>query len=111
MRVFFSLFIVVHGLMHLRGSARAFLAVNGDHPRISSAKGVLWTFVAVLFFITAAMVLRSLQYWWIFSTVAIVCSQYLIIDDWKISKSGTLVNIVILAISVIVFLSFRKIRL
>ena len=103
--IFFSLLFIIHGLLHLSGCARAF-QINSffgkNSAKITKTNGLLWGVAAILFVITGSMFRTSAEYWWIFSMISISISQYLIIADWKEAKSGTTVNFVLLALTLLI---------
>lgn len=99
MRAIFLFLLLVHGLIHLTGFAKAFKLA--DIPQltlpITRTAGALWLLAALLF-ITAA-VLSGLQnnYWWVLAIPAVVLSQALIIGAWPDAKFGTIINVIAIA--------------
>jgi hypothetical protein len=68
MRLLFSLVIIVHGLIHLLGFAKAFKYAELSQltQEISRPSGVLWLLCALAF--TAAAVLfafKQASWWWV----------------------------------------------
>jgi hypothetical protein len=98
MRLFFVIFIAVHGLIHLLGFVKAFkLAEVAQLAQdISKAAGAAWLLAAALFIITSILFLLQKDYWWMVILPALVISQTLIILYWGDAKFGTIANIIIL---------------
>jgi len=105
MKILLLILISLHGLIHLLGFAKAFeLAhINQLSLPISKLNGSLWLLSAVLFVLTAAMFSMEKEWWWILSLTGIMISQYVIINAWQDAKYGTIVNIIILIITIIGF--------
>lgn len=90
--------IVVHGLIHFPGVAKAFGLA--DLPQltqpISRASGFLWLAAGLGMLAAGGMFGLSSKYWWAVAGAAVVLSQSAIFLSWSDAKFGTLVNIVIL---------------
>lgn len=101
MRLIFALLITVHGLIHFMGFAKAFefADINQLEQNISKTIGLLWLFTAMLLLIAVILYLKKDQ-WFYIAVLAIVLSQILIIMSWKDAKFGTVVNIIILLVSI-----------
>ncbi|AXP82247.1 hypothetical protein CJ739_3185 [Mariniflexile rhizosphaerae] len=103
-RLIFALLIMFHGLIHLMGFIKAFgfANINQLEQNISKTMGLLWLFTAILLFFiffTFILYLKKDQ-WFFIAILAIVLSQILIIMSWKDAKFGTVVNIIILLVSI-----------
>ncbi len=101
--------LTIHGLIHLMGVAKAFQYASIKQLTISISKpvGFLWLITALLFAVTAIVFLLQKNYWFIFSTAAIVMSQLVIILSWHDAKYGTIANMIILIASIIGYASWR----
>ena len=95
----FVIFLVVHGLIHLMGFAKAFgyADLPGLTLPISPAMGVLWLLAAGLFLAAAIAIYASPRVWWILGALAIVASMVAIVPSWRDAKAGALANAVVLA--------------
>lgn len=98
MKYLFAFIILIHGLIHLMGFAKAFGYGNipqltKDIPKIS---GIFWFVTALLFSIAAVMFLLKKENWYVLAIAAVVVSQILIITTWKDAKFGTIANILVL---------------
>ena len=98
MRLLLFLVIIMHGLIHLLGFAKAFkfAEISQLTQEISKPAGLLWLFCA--FALTAAGVLfffRQASWWWV-ALPAVVLSQTLIIASWGDAKFGTAANLILL---------------
>ncbi|MDO3628232.1 hypothetical protein [Mucilaginibacter sp. BT774] len=105
MKIAFVVLLILHGTLHSMGFIKAFRIIDLAQlvQPIPKSNGLLWL-VACLFFIFAA-ILFSIEHqsWWIFSALAVIISQYLIIHDWNDAKLGTIANIIILLATIIGF--------
>ncbi len=98
MKVFFFLFLMAHGLIHLLGIAKACGIVEVKelaHP-ISKPAGWTWLATAVFFTVTALLYISGGEFWWAFGVPAVVLSQTLIFLFWRDAKFGTIANVIIL---------------
>ena len=105
MKYLFGILLIVHGLIHVMGFAKAFNLSEIKSLRLSISKplGILWALAFLLFTIVAFLFLSKSQMWWLAAFIAIGISQILIILYWKDAKAGTAANIIILAIALIGF--------
>jgi hypothetical protein len=93
--------LLLHGLIHLMGFARAFgyATLPALTRPISRPQGAWWFVVAVLFIAAALILLIKKDMWWITALVALLVSQVLIVSSWQDAKWGTIANgIILLAI-------------
>lgn len=106
-RYIFAFVMLVHGLIHFMGFAKAFGYGNISQitTTISRASGVLWMMNAFLFVAAVVFYLLNNHWWWIVALIAAVLSQALIIQVWQFAKFGTIANILILVMIVIHFIS------
>lgn len=97
----FAFIILVHGLIHLMGFAKAYNYGNISQLNrdISKPLGLIWLVTAVLFIIAIVLYYAKYDKWWLVGVIAAVFSQILIFMVWNDAKFGTFVNIVVLAIS------------
>jgi hypothetical protein len=90
--------ILMHGLIHLMGFAKAFN--YGDMKQltipISKPMGALWMIAAFLFILTAVLFFLKKEYWWMIAVVAVILSQIVIFMSWKDAKFGTIANVIVL---------------
>ncbi len=84
MTVVFAIVLVVHGLIHLLGFAKAFGLA--DLPQltqpISPLLGVLWLIAAFLFLAAAGSLFVWPRWWWAIGACAIVVSMVAIVPSW-----------------------------
>lgn len=108
LRYLLLLLILLHGLIHLMGFAKAYGLGNITQLKeISRPAGTLWLLVAVLFLVAALMLLLHNDGWWLPALLAAVCSQVLILGMWQEAKWGTAANIIVLVAAVLGFGSWR----
>lgn len=80
----FATLLVVHGLIHLLGTAKGF------------GWGGLWLVSALLFLATAACLFLWPRGWWAVGAFAVAVSMLVIATSWADAKAGALVNGVVL---------------
>ena len=104
-KIFFSLIIFLHGLIHILGFVKAFELAQVDQltQDISKPVGLLWLFSSLLFLLVLALYLKGNDMWWIIGMVAVVLSQILIILSWSDAKFGTIANIILMVPIIIAF--------
>jgi hypothetical protein len=123
-RILLSLALIIHGLIHLAGFAKAFVnAASAGLPgktwvsmtaTQTKVAAYFWLCSAVLFVMSGAFYFMRKDWYWIVGAVALVISQPLIIMYWQDAKFGTVPNVLILlviAISAAKFQFDRSFRL
>ena len=95
--IVFMLVLVVHGLIHLMGFAKAFgLAELPQLTQpISRGQGVLWLLAALLLIATAGAIWLWPRGWWVLGALALVLSQVVIASSWHDAKVGTVANLLL----------------
>lgn len=90
--------LVLHGLVHLLGFAKAFGLAQLPQMQspISRPAGIMWLVTAVLLLMTAGMVLVDARWWWLPAVLGVVLSQILIFAAWSDAKAGTIINAILL---------------
>lgn len=96
--------LVIHGLIHLMGFAKAFRFAELPQltQAISKPMGLIWLVAA---FVMLALVLTPPRVFWIVGLVAIALSQFVIISSWRDAKFGTIANVIVLLAVVYGFVS------
>ncbi len=102
-KIFLIFFIFLHGLLHLIGffkslSKTGVIRLRGDTSR---SIGLLWLICALLFLLTGFFIILKIAGWIYFMIAALLISQVLIFLSWKEARYGTIVNIVILALTIL----------
>ena len=94
----FAVLLVVHGLIHLLGTAKAFgwADLSQLTQPISAAFGALWLVAALLFLATAVSLFVWPRLWWAVGVCAVVVSMLVIVPSWTDAKFGALANAVVL---------------
>jgi hypothetical protein len=102
LKYFFSFIILIHGLIHIMGFAKAFGYGNITQltKDISKPAGSLWLITAILFIVAVLLFLLKKESWPYIAIIAAVISQILIITVWKDAKFGTILNIIILFVAI-----------
>jgi len=103
LKYFFALLILVHGLIHIMGYAKAFNYGNITQlsKEITKPFGLLWLLTALLFILVVILFLLKNNAWVITCIIAVVLSQALIVTVWKDAKFGSIANIIILAVAIL----------
>ncbi len=98
LRYIFLFIVLVHGLIHLMGFAKAFDYGNITQlsKTVSKPLGAFWLATAILFIIITLLLLLKKDWWWIPALIAIIISQLLIINFWNDAKFGSIANLLIL---------------
>lgn len=102
MRIVFSIFLLIHGLIHGMGFVKAFEIYDFKQLSVPITKigGAFWLIAALLFIFSAILFLREVNYWWLFLLTAILISQTLIVSTWHDSKFGSILNGIALLVSI-----------
>jgi hypothetical protein len=102
-KIIFAFIVVVHGLIHLMGFAKAFNYAEMSQltQPISKSQGVIWLVTTLLFPATIPIFWLRKDWWWLIGFVAILASQYLIFTTWQDAKFGTIANVIILLAAVV----------
>jgi hypothetical protein len=95
MRWALTVVMVLHGLIHVMGFAKAFgfAALPQLTGSISRPMGVLWLATALVM-VGAAFV--PMRWFWVAAPLAPVLSQVVIVSAWRDAKFGTLANALVL---------------
>lgn len=109
MKIGLAMLIAIHGIIHLFGFLKAFgiSEFNAISNPISKTFGLIWLLTFVLFAITIALMLYTIDYWWAIGIVALMISQFLIFNYWSDAKFGTIANVIILLATVIAYSTFQ----
>lgn len=110
-RYFFAVIVLIHGLIHLMGfinqwNLKKITQFTGNtlfpvSENLSKFFGILWLLAALFFIISAAGFLANKDWWTVVGLIAIIISQFLIVVYWKDARAGTIVNIIILTVTII----------
>ncbi|PIQ28060.1 hypothetical protein COW64_05455 [bacterium (Candidatus Blackallbacteria) CG18_big_fil_WC_8_21_14_2_50_49_26] len=90
--------LVIHGLIHFMGLAKAFklAEISALSREVSKPWGILWGLAGLLLLISALGVLFFPLQWWMLGWLAVLLSQILIFSSWRDARFGTLANLLIL---------------
>lgn len=98
MVIAFAVLLILHGLIHLLGAAKAF--GGAELPQltqpISAAAGAVWLLSAALFLATAASLFLWPRGWWLVGAIAVIVSMSVILPVWADAKFGALANAIVL---------------
>jgi len=107
MKYVFGLLLMIHGLIHLMGFARAFrLATIEQFTReITKPVGLLWLVSGLLFLVVTALFLMKRESWPLVAIIAVVLSQILILFYWQDARFGTIANVIIAGVAISSFVA------
>lgn len=90
MRLLLSLVIIVHGLIHLMGFAKAFKYAELSQltQEISMPAGLLWLLCSLAFIVAGVLFAFKNASWWWVALPAVVLSQLLMFASWDDAKLG-----------------------
>jgi len=113
MKIGFLILVLLHGLIHLLGFVKGFELVDVKELALSISKpmGILWLTSTFLFLIYGTLYLLNFKYAWLIGLIAVILSQVLVVLFWKDAKFGSMPNIIIFTVSVILFgyYNFQKV--
>jgi len=111
LHIFFAIVILVHGLIHIMGYARALQFDDGDyHPsysissseKIEELLGFFWVVSYLLFLAAAVLFMLYIPLWWIPAAAGALLSQINIIINWHDAKFGTIANLIVVIVILLV---------
>lgn len=102
LKYFFAFIILIHGLIHMMGFAKAYNSGNITRlsKDISKPVGIFWLITACFFIAATVFFLFKKESWPYIAILAAIISQLLIITVWKDAKFGTIANIIILLVAI-----------
>ena len=108
-RIVFAVTVTIHALIHLIGVAREWNLADVNPltgktlfpmtGTIAKASGFLWLLAFLCFIAAATGLFLKPDLWWTAGLGGVAISQLLIIVYWQDAKAGTVLNIVILIVS------------
>ncbi len=108
MRWFLTAVLLIHGLIHLMGPAKAFglAQLPQLHKAISVSMGLLWLLAAVLALAAAIALWLWPRGFWALGVMAAIVSQIAIVSAWQDAKFGTIANVLLLFASTVGFFMY-----
>lgn len=98
MRLLLAAFLVLHGLIHLMGFAKAF--GYAQLPQlvlpISRMMGALWLTAALLLLAAAVALFAAPRFFWALGALGLLASQIVIISAWSDARYGAALNLIAL---------------
>ncbi|MBC7510757.1 MAG: hypothetical protein H7320_18735 [Ferruginibacter sp.] len=97
-----SFLLLVHGLIHFMGFAKAYNYGNITQltKHISKPGGMLWFITALLFIAAMLLFLLKNNGWPVIAVTAVIISQILIFNSWNDAKFGSIANVIILIVAI-----------
>ena len=102
LKYIFAFVMLIHGLIHFMGFAKAYHYGNITQltKDISKPAGSLWFFMAMLFVVVTILFLLKKESWPYLAIIAAVISQILILTVWQDAKFGTIANVIVILVAV-----------
>ncbi|MBK8555944.1 MAG: hypothetical protein IPL65_09330 [Lewinellaceae bacterium] len=96
LRIIIAFILLMHGLIHLMGFAKAYgyAALSQLTQPIAKPAGLLWLLTTLLLSVAALLMWQQHPYWWVLAFPGILFSQILIISHWTDARFGTVANII-----------------
>lgn len=103
----FAALLVLHGLIHLLGTAKAFgwAALPQLTVPIAPVTGAVWLAASVLFLWAAVALFLQPRWWWLIAAVAVGLSTVVVAVSWTDARAGALLNVVVAVGALFGFLS------
>lgn len=101
MKYVFTFLLLIHGIIHLLGFVKAFFSTEASQQVLGISKpiGAFWL-VTFILFVVAAVSFFNDKKWFYIAVLAVCVSQILIITAWNDAKFGTILNVIILLVSI-----------
>lgn len=98
MRWVFLALVLMHGLIHFVGFAKAFglAEVPQLTEPISRGMGVAWLVAGLALLATAGLLVVAPRVWWAVGLGSVLVSQVVIMSSWGDAKFGTIANVILL---------------
>jgi hypothetical protein len=94
--------ILLHGLIHFMGFAKAFGYGNiSQLGEVSKTSGAFWMITAFLFITATILLLLKKDSWMVVGIIAAIISQVLIISVWRDAKFGTIANVMVIVFAIL----------
>lgn len=102
MRFALIAFLLLHGVIHLLGVAKAFglAALPQLKVPIGPGLGVVWGLAALGFVAAAACLVAAPRWWWAPALAALAASMVAIVPSWSDAWAGAVANVALLALAV-----------
>ncbi|MFZ1785997.1 MAG: DUF6544 family protein [Ferruginibacter sp.] len=102
LKYLFACIVLIHGLIHFMGFAKAYGYGNITQltKAISKPAGAFWLVAAFLFIAATVSFLWKKESWPFIAIMAAILSQVLIFMVWKDAKYGSLANLIVLLVAI-----------
>lgn len=101
MKPLIAILLLLHAILHLMGLVKAYYTdfLPTLSRKISRSEGLLWLLSSVTLVLALIFFLTNAGYWPILAICGALLSQFLISLNWEDAKYGTVLNLLILAVS------------
>ncbi|MBL8610481.1 MAG: hypothetical protein JNL38_24300 [Myxococcales bacterium] len=100
--------LLVHGLIHFLGVAKAYRLAELPALKLPISRGIgaLWLAAGVFVLATAVALVARPSAAWMIAAAAVVASQAVIVSSWSDARVGTLANVVLVGVAVVGFAAY-----
>lgn len=100
MKYLFIAIVILHGLIHLMGFAKAFRLAELDQltSPISKPMGIIWLTASLFLLFGGVLYIINKPHAWQITGVGFIISVFLIISFWKDARIGMIVNALLLPV-------------
>lgn len=103
MRIILFILLMAHSLIHLLGFIKGFgiKEIKTLTLPISKSMGTIWLLTSIILFVFAVLYFIQYKYDWLLGFLGLLFSQFLIFYFWKDAKAGTVMNVIVLLLSIL----------
>ncbi|MCJ7757943.1 MAG: hypothetical protein MUP24_07315, partial [Gillisia sp.] len=102
MKTAFLIILFLHGIIHILGFVKSYHLAEVPQLSLDIPKslGNIWLFCSILLLAIFILMIFNKPWWPFFAIAAVILSQTLIVLYWQDTKYGTILNIIILSVSI-----------
>jgi len=97
--------ILVHGFIHLFGYSKVLILASKRTTIPSDLNRLMWLLTMLLFLTSGILLYLNNVNWLLICSAAMLISQMLIIGAWQDAKYGTIGNLLIFILSIILYIT------
>lgn len=103
MKAIFISILIIHGLIHLMGFAKAFKLTQIEQLTfgISKISGLFWFLTFLFFMLSGIAYFAKADWWYVLAFIGVLISTVLIITVWSDAKFGIIANVIILIVAIV----------
>ena len=103
MKYIFSIFIFMHGAIHIMGFLKGskIAQISNLQTDISPVSGIFWLIAFLMYALSAVGFALGKDFWLFVVVPALIISAFLVISTWSDAKFGMIPNLIILLVAVV----------